>query len=159
MEKEKLVVEASLSHDPSGSDSGLAPVTDETAESPEHDQDATGQGTTSKPTSATPDGAGNVCCFALPGSINSVPQMEKEGWTRVGVTIDSGAADSAAAPESFPGYAVIQHSAPQFYQSATGEPIVNVGEQMVTMVTGEGALRGMKFQASKKIKKPLASVK
>ena len=32
-------------------------------------------------------------------------------------------------------------------------------EQVVAMVTGEGTLRGMKFQAAKKITKPLASAK
>ena len=76
-----------------------------------------------------------------------------------GITVDSGAADSVASPESFPGYRVVEHAAPQFYQSATGEPIVNLGEQSIAMVTDEGTLRGMKFQATKKIRKPLASVK
>jgi hypothetical protein len=78
---------------------------------------------------------------------------------RIGVTVDSGAADSVAAPETFAGYPVTPHDQLQFYQSATGEPIVNIGEQLVAMVTNEGTLRGMKFQATKKVKKPLASVK
>ena len=81
-----------------------------------------------------------------------------EGWTKVGITVDSGAADSVASPESFPGYEVRAHPNPQFFQSATGEPIVNLGEQMVAMITEEGTLRGLTFQATKKVKKPLASV-
>ena len=34
-----------------------------------------------------------------------------------------------------------------------------MGEQMVAMVTEEGTLRGMKCQCTKKVRKPLASVK
>ena len=84
---------------------------------------------------------------------------EAAGWRRIGITVDSGAADSVASPESFPGYRIVEHIIPMFYQSATGEPIINLGEQSIAMVTDEGTLRGMKFQATKKIKKPLASVK
>ena len=46
-----------------------------------------------------------------------------------------------------------------FYQSATGEPIVNTGQQGIAMVTKEGPLRGMRFQSTEKVKKPLAAVK
>ena len=46
-----------------------------------------------------------------------------------------------------------------FYQSATGEPIVNVGRQDIALMTREGSLRGMCFQATEKVKKPLAAVK
>ena len=37
--------------------------------------------------------------------------------------------------------------------------MTNVGEQDVCMITREGSLRGMKFQACASVKKPLASVK
>ena len=46
-----------------------------------------------------------------------------------------------------------------FTSPRPGEPIINLGEQTIAMVTDEGTLRGMKFQATKKVKKPLASVK
>ena len=46
-----------------------------------------------------------------------------------------------------------------FYQSATGEPITNIGEQQIALMTREGSLRGMRFQATSSVKKPLASVK
>ena len=64
-----------------------------------------------------------------------------------------------ADPGSFPGYGVVKHERPIMYQSATGEPITNVGEQSVCLLTKEGSLRGMKFQSTSKVKKPLASVK
>ena len=59
----------------------------------------------------------------------------------MGITVDSGAADSVESPLSFPGYKVVEHATPQFYQSATGEPIVNLGEQTIAMVTDEDTLR------------------
>ena len=74
------------------------------------------------------------------------------------ITFGSGAAESVASPEAFPGYPVKPHPKPILYQSATGEPIVNRGEQQIAMVTSEGALRGMRFQATDKVNKPLASV-
>ena len=77
---------------------------------------------------------------------------EAAGWRRIGITVDSGAADSVASPESFPGYRIVEHITPKFSQSATGEPIINLGEQSIAMVTDEGTLRGMKFQATKDIK-------
>ena len=52
-----------------------------------------------------------------------------------------------------------RHDSPVFYQSATGEPIVNVGEQGINMVTREGTVRGLTFQAAEKVNKPLAAVK
>ena len=69
-------------------------------------------------------------CFGRT-SIGAVPTQELEGWRQVAITIDSGAAESVADPKSFPGYSVRSHPAPRFYQSATGEPIKNVGEQTV----------------------------
>ena len=100
-----------------------------------------------------------VACFSKPQSISAVPTQEFEGWRRVGITVDSGAADSVADPESFPGYSVRKHPRPIFYQSATGEPITNIGEQTIALVTKEGSLRGMTFQATSKVRNPLASVK
>ena len=88
-----------------------------------------------------------------------MPAREMDGWRQVGITIDSGAADSVADPRAFPGYGVKRHETPRFAQRATGEPIVNVGEQDIALVTQEGSLRGMRFQATEKVKKPLAAVK
>ena len=103
-----------------------------------------------------------LACFSRPKTISPVTSTgheELDGWRKVGITIDSGTADSVADPLSFPGYAVARHDGPIMYQSATGEPITNVGEQSVCLLTKEGSLRGMKFQATSTIKKPLASVR
>ena len=75
------------------------------------------------------------------------------------ITVDSGAEESVADPDNFPGFGVVPHPRPIFYQSASGEPICNRGTQEIAMVTKEGSLRGMKFQSASKIKKPLAAVK
>ena len=146
--------------DPSGSGSGLAPATDEPAESPLYHDEALRQGTMAKPQLAEKRRkAHGVNAFTRPSSIGAATQAQADGWTKVRVTVDSGAADSVASPETFPGYQVVEHAAPQYFQSATGEPIINMGEQVVAMVTEEGTLRGMKFQCTQKVKKPLASVK
>ena len=122
-------------------------------------EDSDGRGST--PVVDEASSQGNSCCFTSPNTIAgmNVQQKQDAGWTRMGITVDSGAADSVASPLSFPGYNVVEHPSPQLYQSATGEPIVNLGEQTIAMVTDEGTLGGMTFQASKKVKKPLASVK
>ena len=44
-----------------------------------------------------------------------------------------------------------------WYQTASGEPIINEGEQVLPMVTPSGNLRSMTFQACD-VTKPLASV-
>ena len=44
------------------------------------------------------------------------------------------------------------------YASATNQPIPNLGEQKLPLVTGEGTLRGMTFQAAP-VSKALGSVK
>ena len=98
-------------------------------------------------------------CFGKASSIGAMPAQEHAGWRRVGITVDSGAADSVAAPDAFPGYPVKKHPTPIFYQSATGEPITNTGSQQVALVTNEGTLRGMTFQATERVRKPLAAVK
>ena len=83
--------------------------------------------------------------FFLPGKDEDASEGKKglfpvtsgdpDGWQWIKGVVDSGAADSVASPESFPGYRVIEHACSQFFQSATGEPIISLGEQMVAMVT------------------------
>lgn len=100
-----------------------------------------------------------VACFGKAQSVNAVPVVEHEGWRQVGITIDSGAAMSVADPSCFPGYAVDKHPKPIWYQSATGEPTKNVGNHDIALLTREGSLRGIRFQATDRVKKPLAAVK
>ena len=82
-----------------------------------------------------------VACFGMSQTINAVPAAEHQGWRQVAITVDSGAADSVVNPDMFPGYAVRKHERPIFYQSATGEPICNRGEQDIALLTREGTLR------------------
>ena len=157
-----------MSADLSGSGMGSSPATDETDGSRKnHDQHGLGHGSKSKPHLAGLDkefrfmsDAASVNCFTKPGSIcGASAQPKSDGWTKVRVTVDSGAADSVASPDAFPGYCVVAHPKPEFFQSATGEPIINEGEQRVAMITEEGSARGMKFQCTNKVRKPLASAK
>ena len=45
----------------------------------------------------------------------------------------------------------------QYYVSATGDHVANLGQRRLRMLTAEGQLRSMAFQVAK-VKKPLASV-
>ena len=55
-------------------------------------------------------------------------------------------------------YRKTKHPQTIYYQTASGEPLVNEGEQTIPMVTPSGKLRMMTFQSCD-ITKPLASVK
>ena len=54
----------------------------------------------------------------------------KAGWRRLKVTVDSGAAGSVIHPDEEPEYPRVQHLEPIFYQTASGEPLENNGEQI-----------------------------
>ena len=87
--------------------------------------------------------------------------MTHSGWQVLSVAIDSGAAEIV-----IPHRLVAQHlvRATQSskngmcYASATGQPIPNLGEQCLPLITQEGTLRGMTFQAAP-VSKALGSVK
>ena len=74
------------------------------------------------------------------------------------VTIDSGAAESVIPLNEVQTYEKRRHPNSIWYQTASGEPLINEGEQTVPMVTPSGKLRAMTFQACD-VTKPLASVK
>lgn len=100
-----------------------------------------------------------IACFWKDQSIGAVPAQERQGSLKICITIASGAADSVADPGCFPGYEVPRHEHPVRYQSATGELITNVGEQSIALLTNDCTFRGMPFQATARVRKPLASVK
>ena len=87
--------------------------------------------------------------------------MTPGGWQLLSVAIDSGAAETV-----IPHRLVGQHPvrATEFsrngmcYASATRQPIPNLGEQCLPLITQEGTLRGMTFQAAP-VSKALGSVK
>ena len=78
------------------------------------------------------------------------------------IAVDSGACDNVMDPEKVPTVQLIQTqgslTGEDDFQSATGEPIPNLGELRVPLITREGTSRGMLFKGAP-VSKPLASVK
>ena len=89
--------------------------------------------------------------------IAAISNEVKAGWRRVKLTVDSGAAESVMSPEEVPDYPRKQHPHDIYYQTASGEPLKNEGEQQLLFVTPGRRLRGMKFQTCD-VTKPLAAV-
>ena len=104
-------------------------------------------------------------CWAF-GCSHGMPQLNELGKTRCGWQLMSVAIDSGAAETVIPHKLVSQHPIMETkasrsglcYASATNQPIPNLGEQRLPLVTGEGTLRGMTFQAAP-VSKALGSVK
>ena len=90
--------------------------------------------------------------------IGNVKPVQQAGWRRMRVTVDSGAAESVIPTDEMPEYTKHRHPVEEYFQTATGEPIVNEGEQRLPILTPSGHLRGMTFQSCD-VTKPLASVK
>ena len=88
--------------------------------------------------------------------INNV-RSHASGWKRMEVTVDSGAAESVIPLQENTMYKTRKHGVDNWYQTASGEPIIHEGEQTLLMVTPSGKLRAMTFQACD-VTKPLASV-
>ena len=92
-------------------------------------------------------------------TIGSVDPAKR--WSRLSIAVDSGACESVVDPEQVPGLKLIDTSeslASEEFQSATGEPIPNLGSIQVPMYTRESTIRGMLFTGAP-VSKPLASVK
>ena len=101
-----------------------------------------------------------LACFGTAQCIAAAPVQEHVVWRQVGITADSGAADSVADPGCFPGYEVKRHAQPVYYELATGEPTTLVDEHRVARVAQEGLVRGgMKLQATERVRKHLAAAK
>ena len=82
-------------------------------------------------------------------------------WTRLSIAVDSGACESVINPEEVPSVDLRETDdsrAEEEFQSATGEPIPNLGSLQIPMLTREHTLRGMNFTGAP-VSKPLASVK
>ena len=79
----------------------------------------------------------------------------------MGITIDSGAAETVI-PEHVGGqYARMATMASESglqYQSATGQPIRNLGEKKLNLMISDGSMRQMTMQVAEKVSKPLGSV-
>ena len=102
-------------------------------------------------------------CWSFGTGYPSLNELGKTpcGWQLLSMAVDSGAAETV-----IPHRLVMQHpiretaasKSGMCYASATNQPIPNLGEQKLPMVTQEGTLRGMTFQAAP-VSKPLGSVK
>ena len=74
------------------------------------------------------------------------------------ITVDSGAAESVIPVDEVQNYKRHRLEKDEWFQTASGEPIRNEGEQRIPIMLSSGQLRGMTFQVCD-VTKPLASVK
>ena len=77
------------------------------------------------------------------------------------LTVDSGAAETVIPHMLVGSHPIVETDASRSglnYASATGDPILNLGEQKLPLLTQEGSLRAMTFQAAL-ADRPLGSVK
>jgi len=83
------------------------------------------------------------------------------GWQYLSLTVDSGAAETVIPHMLVQDHPIMETQASKSglnYTSATGDPIPNLGEQKLPLLTQEGSLRAMTFQAAP-VERPLGSVK
>ena len=76
---------------------------------------------------------------------------EKGGWRRIKGVMDSGASASVAHPSECPDYEVVPSAGSkigQEYTSASGDPIPNLGEKTLDVVTDDGIETQIKYQAA-----------
>ena len=105
-----------------------------------------------KPINATPT-----------GEIASVNSSEAEwygDWQKIAVAVDSGAAETVIPHQLVKQHPICETEASRSglnYASATGDPIPNLGEQALPVMTEEGTVRRMTFQAAP-VSRPLGSV-
>ena len=94
------------------------------------------------------------------------PMLGAFGWNEwellpMGITIDSGAAETVI-PEHvgamYPRVATMASESGLEYQSATGQPIRNLGEKTLNLMVTDGTMRRMTMQVAEKVSKPLGSV-
>ena len=92
--------------------------------------------------------------------VNVVSKQKSQdigGWQLLSIIIDSGAAETVIPYKQIKGYKVQEtedSKEGRCYTSATGDPIPNMGEQVLPLQTLEGTLRSMRFQAAP-VERPL----
>ena len=100
-----------------------------------------------------------LCRAPTEAPLNHFGESKDDKWKRVSMAVDSGACETVADPTHIP-CDVLETNASRAgasFVSATGEPIPNMGEMDMSMITREGTTRSMKVQAAP-VTKPLASV-
>ena len=84
-----------------------------------------------------------------------------EDWKQISIAVDSGACESVIDPSDVPSISLREtkgSKSGEDFQSATGEPIANLGELKIGLITRESTIRGMTFTGAP-VNIPLASVK
>ena len=92
--------------------------------------------------------------------VSKQTSQDTGGWQLLSIIIDSGAAETVIPYKQIKGYKVQEtedSKEGRCYTSATGDPIPNMGEQVLPLQTLEGTLRSMRFQAAP-VERPLGSV-
>ena len=92
--------------------------------------------------------------------INSVPERDDE-WEQISVIIDSGASVPVMPPGMGKAYELEESEAFKRgteYECANGQPIANLGQKRMPVVTAEGTLRGYTSECAD-VSKPLQSVR
>ena len=113
---------------------------------------------TDKPVEAP---SGPCWAFSDPSMQLNELGMTTGGWQLLSMAVDSGAAEIVIPHRLVSQYPIRETEASKAgmcYASATNQPIPNLGEQQLPLVTREGSLRGMTLQAAP-VSKPLGSVK
>ena len=98
---------------------------------------------------------------ARPPSPKQPVNSLSSGWQLLSIIIDSGAAETVIPHKLIQGYKIQETKDSReglCYASATGDPIPNLGEQVLPLETAEGTWRSMRFQAAP-VERPLGSVK
>jgi len=92
--------------------------------------------------------------------INAMPERDDE-WEQISVIIDSGASVPVMPPGMGKAYELEESEAFRRgteYECANGQPIANLGQKRMPVVTAEGTLRGYTSQCAD-VSKPLQSVR
>ena len=98
---------------------------------------------------------------AMPSSGWSNDGWESPQWQKIALAVDSGAAETVIPHDLVISHQIMETEASRqgvCYASATGQPIPNLGEQKLPLLTSEGSVRGMTFQVTP-VSRPLGSVK
>ena len=91
----------------------------------------------------------------------TIASVSESEWQLLSLAVDSGAAETVIPHMLVQGHPIRETDASRSglnYVSATGDPIPNLGEQRLPLVTQEGSLRSMTFQAAP-VDRALGSVK
>ena len=91
---------------------------------------------------------------------NDSPDTQPGEWQKIELAVDSGAAETVMPHNLVLDHEIVETQASRSglcYASATDEPIPNLGELRLPLMTSEGTCRGMRFQAAP-VSRPLGSV-